>query len=222
MPKRKNTTSPDHGKKGKPGKKSVPHLTGFESIYGTALLRIAYLWTYDDGNDGDWPPPRHVITSPDGEWTMVFQPKKNADDSDKATLIFQRTDGDVITKWKKEVKTVETLLMTSFNHLLTLTGGKWFSDVSDLTNVNDVLHILKPLEMASNKKSLRLTFKYAGNCAHHSWYPRALAERLGVVDQIDPIVTMPYHHLVKCDLSSNSDTNDETILELVEQCVCGL
>lgn len=64
-------------KKRNTGQKGVKPST-FGQLYGTALFRMCYLWTFNDGTDGDWPPPRHVVDE-NADWMLISSRRRTVE-----------------------------------------------------------------------------------------------------------------------------------------------
>lgn len=217
MPKRKQLTASvatssaasltkAKGKKSKTHSSSrTPNPSPFAALYGQMCLRMCYLWTCNDGSDGDWPPPRHTYQSTDNEWTMVFQPHKD-DAMELASLIFYRSGRSAITKtmWRaieSDVASVHRHLVESFREVTSeVTGHKWFDDIAFPNDVDvdvdspdardsiesiamQLLRIEKPLTLSDDARVMKLTFSYHLKCDDTSmqryWYPTQLANAVG-------------------------------------------
>lgn len=211
--KRKEVSEDSAGvKKGK--RKTQPIVqspTSFGSLYGVAVFRICYLWTFNNGNDGDWPPRRHVVAQND-EWMLIFQPKREDDMPSfrEACLMFARVDKSAITgkqmqSIEADVKQVHALLVQSFNEAYTANGNVWFSSVQG-HDPTGLLNLVKPLALSDDRKNVRLTFQYAGiteteDFNDHYWYPMRLGEWLGwdKAFDVDEPLLLPFRHRVRSD-----------------------
>lgn len=200
MPKRKTVHDKDNS-----SKPSIV-LSDFARLYGTALFRVCYLWTFNNGRDGDWPPPRHMLCSKNDEWRMLFQPKRTDEHDDspsfaEAALIFSRVDKAMIDNHEQDVELIHSLIIKSFKTLMKQTGNKWFVELStdERKDVNTILNITSPLTLTPNGKALKMSFQYAG-CENSDfdqyWYPRQLGESLGIDNALDTEepVLLPYRH----------------------------
>lgn len=185
-------------------KKPKKKPSDFASLYGMSLFRIAYLFTFNDGSDGDWPPPRHVYNSKAGEWRVILQ---SLSDGDGAALIFQRTDKQIITMKmiEKDVAFVNDLLVQSFEDALVLSKNKWFKplDQEQRTDVNNILNITKPLHLSDDRKSLKLNFEFSGldTCNMQAyWFPMRLGKWLNAEEEMkNETIHLPFAHMTRAD-----------------------
>lgn len=201
MPKRK-TLSSESSESSKSSKSSK--LNEFAELYGLSLYRVAYLWTYNDGSDGCWPPSRRVYTSSGGTWRVILQ---SVSDQQSATLIFQRVDAKSITgkMYVEDVERIHSVILESFEDAVQTAGGKWFEPLSEVErkDVHRILNITKPLELTADKKSLKLSFEFAGlhsNNMQQYWYPKQLGELVSAVDHFgdeDKCPALPFQHAMR-------------------------
>jgi hypothetical protein len=172
----------------KSAKDSTNHTT-FSYIYGVAMFRLCYHYTFDDGTDGDWPPRRHTVASNEA-WRAFFEPILEDEDFrslSRAKFVFERVDGQpaVLAEVADDVEKVHGLVMKSFCSIHTAVSGKWFVPLSDKEkiDVNSVMLIKKPLAPSSGSSSkLEMTFEFLGvdDCNMQAyWYPNELGEWLG-------------------------------------------
>lgn len=185
-------------------KKSKKKPSDFAHLYGMSLFRIAYLFTFNDGTDGDWPPPRYVYNSKAGEWRVILQ---SLSDGDGASLIFQRVDKKVITMKTidKDVAIVNDLLVQSFKDALIQSKNKWFKplDQTQRTDINAILNITKPMHLSEDRKSLKLTFQFSGiesMSMQSYWYPIRLGQWLNVAEEMqNETIRLPFAHMTRVD-----------------------